>query len=131
MGKILDWFLDRDNCRSHPALLSSMTGEVLVRSTRGRGFYTTEVGRRRAGVAHAMMLGNNAQVCKDLLKGEFDYCLTKSDKEFYIKDIQKAVELGGESRDVQRDSDGHLYFPKAYWSKSDLRQISNLLQELK
>lgn len=131
MGKFFDWILDVDNCRSHPALLSSMTGEVLIRSTGGRGFYTTEVGRNRAGVAHGMMLGNNAQICKHILKGEFDFCLTTKDKSSYVSEIREAVKLGGQYRDVKRDKHGHLYFPKGYWSKSDLGEISNLLEGLK
>lgn len=131
MGKFFDWILDVDNCRSHPALLSSMTGEVLVRSTGGRGFYTTEVGRKRAGVAHAMMLGNNAEICKAILKNQFDFCLTTKDKSSYVFDIREAVALGGQYRDVKRDKHGHLYFPKAYWSKSDLEEISNILKGLK
>lgn len=127
MGKLLDWILDRDNCRSHPALLVSMTGEVLVRAT-GRGFYSTDAGRKRAGVAHAMMLGNNAQVCKDILKGGYDCCLTSKDKSRYVQDIQEDVELGGQYRDVKRDRKGHLFFPKSYWDKSDLTEISELLR---
>lgn len=128
MGKFFDWILDVDNCRSHPALLSSMTGEVLIRSTGRRGFYTTEVGRNRAGVAHAMMLGNNAQICQQILKGEFDFCLTTKDKSNYVSDIREAVALGGQYRDVKRDKHGHLYFPKGYWCKSDLIEISEILR---
>lgn len=130
MGRFFDWIFDVDNCRSHPALLSSMTGEVLVRSSGGRGFYTTETGRKRAGVAHAMMLGDNAQICKAILKGEFDFCLTNEDKSHYVEEIREAVEFGGQYRDVKRDRQGHLYFPKAYWSKSDLKEISYLLEKL-
>ena len=128
MGKFFDWILDIDNCRSHPALMSSITGEVLIRSTGGRGLYTTETGRKRAGVAHAMTLGNNSRICQQILEGEFDFCLTDEDKSRYILDMREAVKLGGQYRDVKRDKHGHLYFPRGYWSKSDLEEISELLR---
>lgn len=128
MHKIFDWILDVDNCRTHPALLSSITGEVLVRTTQRMGIYTTEVGRKRTGVAHSMMLGNNAEICKSLLKGELDYCLTSEDKLSYASKIKKAADFGGKYTDTKRDKRGNLYFVDAYWNKADLEEITKLLE---
>lgn len=96
-------------------------------TTQRMGIYTTEVGRKRTAVAHAMMLGNNAEVCKSILKGELDYCLTCSDKLSYVSAIREAADCGGKYRDVKRDRKGNLYFVDAYWNKGDLEEIVELL----
>lgn len=130
MKKLIDWLLDRDNCRSHPALLTSMTGEVLLRSSGGRGFYTTEVGMQRAHVCSRMFLGDNAEICKMILKGDFDFCLTKDDKQGYKEKINEAVSKDGEYWDTQRNSRGTLDFVRNKWKTKDLIEIKNLLEKL-
>lgn len=130
MKKLFDWLLDRDNCRSHPALLTSMTGEVLLRSSGRRGFYTTDVGMQRAHVRSRMFLGDNAEICKMILKGDFDFCLTKGDKEGYIKDINESVSKGGEYWDTKRNSRGTLDFFRNKWKSEDLMEIKKLLGSL-
>ncbi len=130
MKKLFDWLLDRDNCRSHPALLTSMTGEVLLRSSGRRGFYTTDVGMQRAHVHSRMFLGDNAEICKMILKGDFNFCLTKDDKEGYKQKINEAVAKGGEYWDTKRNSRGTLDFFRNKWKSEDLMEIKKLLESL-
>lgn len=130
LKRLFDWILDVDNCRSHPALLTSMTGEVLVRSSGGRGFYTTDIGLERLSISRSMFLGNNYDTCRKILLGDFDHCLTVGDKKSYIEEIKILVMKGGEYRDAEYYSAGKLHFPKKYWSKPELNHISGLLDSV-
>lgn len=130
MSKFIDWLLDRDNCRSHPPLKTSITGEVLVRSTGGRGLYTTAIGMQGINLSRNMMLGNNFNPCLGILRGDYDHCITPKEKGYYISDIKNICDSGGIYRDVKH-VDGHLEFIKCKWSQSELKEVICALSKIK
>ncbi|BDU12118.1 hypothetical protein [Escherichia phage phiWec179] len=134
--KILKWFSTLSEPRSD-TLNRSLTGEALLVVTLGswgaKGFAVkqTDVGIQGSLVNWKIsQVGDNRQPSIDLLKGEYDYCLTQIGKDHLIEVIRDRLEReGGYYFETKRNAHGTLDFNKVYWDTKTVQRIEKLLEE--
>lgn len=132
--KILKWLSTLNEPRND-TLNRSLTGEPLTVVTLGgwgsKGFAVkqTDVGIQGSLVHWKIsQVGDNRQASINLLRGEYDYCLTKKSKDHLVSVICDRLEHGGGYYfESQRNVQGTLDFKKVYWDTKTTETVKRLL----
>lgn len=112
----------------------SITGEYLMTVTFGScgGFSIkqTQAGLKGSTVHWKIsQIGDNRQASIDLLKGEYDHCLTPAGKESLIDVIVDRMGVGGYYLDTQRNKQGTLDIIRVYWDEETYITVKQLIEE--
>ena len=127
-NKAFDWILDIDGCRTTVILKKSITGEPLLISGNGYLYKQTSAGLNGSLISVEVdQFGGSVSTVVNLLKGEYDYCLTREGKNSLVNKVRDRVSQGGKYLTTKRSSKGALDFIDKYWSREDLEQVKTLL----
>lgn len=129
VNKLFRWLFDIEECRSTQVYKRSIDGTPLVKFDKD-SIFNTEEGIRGAIVYHnIIMFGNNVELIKGVICGDFDNCLTKVSKNDLIENISDRLAFGGKCIISRRNSRGTLDFIGQKWQDVDLEEIKMLLEE--
>lgn len=132
--KIWNWVWDVDGARTTSVLSTSITGVPLFElSTKGFGSWRlsqTNAGLQGAHVSIIItQLGANQEMIKNLLRGEYDHCLSQRQKDSLLEVIRERVAEKGWYMATVRNAQGTLDFVRVPWEYTDLEEIKQLLAE--